>query len=393
MSATARLGAFFGAYFAYVGLFSPYLPLWLNARGFSPAEIGVLISPMQWARVFGPPAWGWLADHVRGPRGVARVIQIAAVAALIASLGLLTSLPFWPLFALFCVLSFFLSGQVPIAESLAMQAGGGSLKRYGRMRVWGSIGFIVAVLSAGPWFDRVGIDWLPASLIGALLILVVASALLPGREVQAAATRHRLMGQVLRDGRLRSFLLASFLMLIAHAPLYTLFSLWLHQQGYSTTEIGLLWALGVVAEIVMFQFQHRLFDRFSIGQCWVASYGVTAIRFLMIACSGGSLVVIIFAQILHAVTFGIHHSASMALIRQWFPAQAQARGQALYTMASYGLGGSIGGIAAGWLWEVVFPEFVFVVSAAAAVGGAIVAVIGLKAARQRAETVASPGHN
>jgi PPP family 3-phenylpropionic acid transporter len=290
-------------------------------------------------------------------------------------------------------LSFFLSGQVPIAESLAMQAGGGSLKRYGRMRVWGSIGFIVAVLSAGPWFDRVGIDWLPASLIGALLILVVASALLPGREVQAAATRHRLMGQVLRDGRLRSFLLASFLMLIAHAPLYTLFSLWLHQQGYSTTEIGLLWALGVVAEIVMFQFQHRLFDRFSIGQCWVASYGVTAIRFLMIACSGGSLVVIIFAQILHAVTFGIHHSASMALIRQWFPAQAQARGQALYTMASYGLGGSIGGIAAGWLWEVVFPEFVFVVSAAAAVGGAIVAVIGLKAARQRAETVASPGHN
>lgn len=96
----------FGAYFAYVGLFSPYLPLWLNARGFSPAEIGVLISPMQWARVIGPPAWGWLADHVRGPQGVARVIQIAAVAALLASLGLLTPLPFWPLFALFCVLSF-----------------------------------------------------------------------------------------------------------------------------------------------------------------------------------------------------------------------------------------------------------------------------------------------
>ncbi len=388
MSATARLGAFFGAYFAYVGLFSPYLPLWLNARGFSPAEIGVLISPMQWARVIGPPAWGWLADHVRGPQGVARVIQIAAVAALLVSLGLLTSLPFWPLFALFCVLSFFLSGQVPIAESLAMQAGGGSLKRYGRMRVWGSIGFIVAVLSAGPWFDRVGIDWLPVSLIGVLLILTVVSALLPGREVQAAAPQHRLIGQVLRDGRLRSFLLASFLMLIAHAPLYTLFSLWLHQQGYSTTEIGLLWALGVVAEIVMFQFQHRLFDRFSVGQCWVASYGVTAIRFLMIAFSGGNLVVIIFAQILHAVTFGIHHSASMALIRQWFPAQAQARGQALYTMASYGLGGSVGGIAAGWLWEVVFPEFVFVVSAAAAVAGAIAAVIGLRAARQQAETAA-----
>ncbi|MBU3720438.1 MAG: MFS transporter [Burkholderiaceae bacterium] len=377
MNAPARLGAFFGAYFAYVGLFSPYLPLWLNARGFSPAEIGVLISPMQWARVVGPPAWGWMADHVRSPHGVARLIQAAALAALVVSLGLLADLNFWSLFMLFCVLSFFLSGQVPIAESLAMQAGGGSLKRYGRMRVWGSVGFIVAVMLAGPWFDWLGIGTLPASLIAVLLLLVLASALLPHREVHDVLPRARLLGQVMRDRRIRAFLIASFLMLIAHAPLYTLFSLWLHQQGYSSTEIGLLWALGVVAEILMFQFQHRLFDRFTVGQCWVASYVVTVIRFLMIAFSGGSLLVIVLAQVLHAVTFGVHHSASMSLIRQWFPAQAQARGQAFYTMASYGLGGSIGGITAGWLWEAVSPEFVFIVSATAALVGTAVAASGL----------------
>jgi MFS transporter, PPP family, 3-phenylpropionic acid transporter len=115
-----------------------------------------------------------------------------------------------------------------------------------------------------------------------------------------------------------------------------------------------------------------------VGGSWVASYLVTAVRFLMIAFSGGSLVVIVAAQLLHSVTFGLHHSASMSLIREWFPAQAQARGQALYTMASYGLGGSIGGICAGLLWEWVSPEFGFVAASMAAVVGAWIASRALK---------------
>ena len=106
---------------------------------------------------------------------------------------------------------------------------------------------------------------------------------------------------------------------------------------------------------------------------------VTAIRFLMIAFSGGSVLVIVLAQVLHAVTFGVHHSASMSLIRTWFPAQAQARGQAFYTMASYGLGGSLGGIAAGWLWEAVSPEFNFLAAALSAAFGVFVAGRALRA--------------
>jgi PPP family 3-phenylpropionic acid transporter len=250
---------------------------------------------------------------------------------------LLTDLSFWPLFIVLCVMSFFLSGQVPITESLAMQTSKGNLRAYGRMRVWGSIGFIVAVMLAGPWFDRVGIDWLPASLIAMLGLILVVTFFLPHREVHDLSPAPTIVRNIFKEKKIQRFLLASFLMLLAHAPLYTLFSLWLFEQGFTRTEIGLLWALGVVAEIAMFQFQHRLFDRLSVGVCWVMSYAVTAIRFLMIAFSGGSLWVIVLAQLLHAVTFGVHHSASMSLIRQWFPAQAQARGQAFYT----GLGGRL----------------------------------------------------
>lgn len=363
-----------------MGLFAPYLSLWLNGRGFSPAEIGILISPMQWARVVGPPTWGWMADHVKGRHGVARLIQISAGLALVTSILLLMDLSFWPLFIVLCVMSFFLSGQVPITESLAMQTSHGNLRAYGRMRVWGSIGFIAAVMLAGPWFDRVGINWLPASLMAMLGLILVVTFFLPHREVHDLSPAPTLVRDLFRDKKIQRFLVASFFMLLAHAPLYTLFSLWLFQQGFSRTEIGLLWALGVVAEIVMFQFQHRLFDRFSVGACWVMSYAVTAIRFLMIAFSGGSLWVIVLAQLLHAVTFGVHHSASMSLIRQWFPAQAQARGQAFYTMASYGLGGSLGGIAAGWLWEAVSPEFSFVAASLAATVGVVMAWSALRIA-------------
>lgn len=378
MKSSTRLSSFFGAYFAYVGLFAPYLSLWLSGRGFSPTEIGILISPLQWARVVGPPAWGWMADHVKGQSGVARLVQVSALLAFLSAFLLLLDLSFWPLFFALCLMSFFLSGQVPITESMAMHAGNGSLKSYGRMRVWGSIGFIVAVTCAGPWFDRVGIAWLPATLMGMLMLVFIVTLLLPHREVHDLSIEPVRAKTIFADRRVRYFLFGSFFMLLSHAPLYTLFSLWLFEQGYSRAQIGLLWALGVVAEIVMFQYQHRLFERFSVGACWIASYVVTAIRFLMIAFSGGSLLIIVLAQLLHAVTFGVHHSASMSLIRQWFPAKAQARGQAFYTMSSYGLGGSLGGIASGWLWEAFSPEFSFVAAAGAALAGAGVALFALR---------------
>ncbi|MEN9772897.1 MAG: hypothetical protein RJA58_1540 [Pseudomonadota bacterium] len=381
MKPTSRISLFFGAYFAYVGLFAPYLSLWLNGRGFSPSEIGVLISPLQWSRVIGPPTWGWMADHAEGRHGVARLIQISAVLAVLSSLLLLFELGFWGIFLVLSLMSFFLSGQVPIAESMAMQATKGNLRQYGTMRIWGSLGFIAAVMAAGPWFDWVGIGWLPVTLSLSLFIVMVVTFKLPHREVHDLSPAPARVRDMLREKRIQHFLVASFLMLLAHAPLYTLFSLWLFEQGFSRTEIGVLWALGVVAEIAMFRVQHKVFERFSVGQCWSVAYVVTAIRFLMIAFSGGSVVVIVLAQLLHAVTFGLHHSASMSLIRDWFPAQAQARGQAFYTMAAYGFGGSLGGIASGWIWEAVSPESSFVFSAIAAVAGFGVTFLAMRASK------------
>jgi PPP family 3-phenylpropionic acid transporter len=370
--AARRVAAFFGSYFAYVGLFSPFLSLWLNGRGFSPAEIGVLVSPMQWARVVGPPAWGYLADHSPASR-VPRIIQWAALAALLSASLLLLNWSFWGLFAVLCLMSFFLSGQVPIAESLAMQTSRGDMGVYGRMRVWGSIGFIVAVMAGGLWFDWVGVEALPATMMLVLGLVALTALGLPAREVHAPDLSGSGVRDMLRQPKVRGFLWASFLMLLAHAQLYTLFSLWLEQNGYSRTQIGLFWTLGVLAEILMLRIQRPLFERFGLARAWSSSYAIAAIRFGLIAISGGNIWVLLVAQVLHAATFGVHHSASMALVREWFPQAAQARGQALYTMASYGLGGSLGGILAGWVWESVSPQASFALAAGFAGLGWLVA--------------------
>ncbi len=368
MSPLARLAVLFASYFSYVGLFAPYLSLWLNGRGFSPAEIGLLASPMQWTRVVGPPVWGALADRNHPDRLPKMLVACSMVALGFAGL-LLFEWSLWPLFAVLFAMSFFVSGLVPITESLTIKVTGGDLGRYGRVRLWGSVGFIVAVLLSGWLFDRVGIEALPFGLLLVLALVVLAARGVRTETVSAEQTTKLSYKEILARPTVKGFLLASFLMLLAHAPLYTLFSLWLEQKGYSRTEIGLLWTLGVLAEILIFQFQRHFFSWFSVATIWRLSYAVTVLRFVLISISEGGLLILLLAQAMHAVTFGLHHSASVALVRQWFPQAAQVRGQALYTMAAYGLGGSLGGIAAGSIWEAFFPEAAFWAAALAALLG------------------------
>ncbi|MGA1350819.1 MAG: MFS transporter, partial [Burkholderiaceae bacterium] len=174
MNPLARLAIFFASYFAYVGLFAPYLSLWLNGRGFSPAEIGLLASPMQWTRVVGPPVWGSLADRNHPDRLPKMLVACSMIALGFAGL-LLLDWSLWPLFAVLFAMSFFLSGLVPITESMTIKATGGDLGRYGRVRLWGSVGFIVAVLVSGWLFDRIGIEALPFGLLVFLTLLVFAA--------------------------------------------------------------------------------------------------------------------------------------------------------------------------------------------------------------------------
>ena len=357
-------GSFFFLYFAYVGLVSPYASLFFLDRGFNVIEIAVLMSMLQITRIVGPFSWGWLSDYLSNRVGIIRFC--ACLAALIfVCIFLLNS--YMAFFVWMFVLHTILSSLMPLGESATVHAlfkDNSFDKRYGRLRLWGSIGFIAMVLVAGELFQRKGIELYPIVGLIALTLLALMTFLLHEPKMER---RKMVKGEllfVLFNPDVRWFLLSGFFMIFAHAALYVFYSLYLSNLGYNKFQIGLFWALGVFAEVIFFYFQSKVLSRLDAEVVLQASFGVGIVRFALIALYPITPV-LIFAQILHAGTFAAHHSAGTKLLQRWFTGPLQARGQALMATISYGLGGTFGGVSAGWIWDAFQPRDVFVMSALA----------------------------
>lgn len=251
------------------------------------------------------------------------------------------------------------------------------LTHYGRLRLWGSIGFIVAVTLGGEVLDWHGIEVLPW-MAGAMLGLVLMASLRlretsPGRSQALPSVM-----AILRKREVLAFFTSSFLMIAAHASLYVFLSLYLAQIGYSKTVIGLLWSLGVVAEIGFFYYQAPLFRRYGVRTLLSASLLIAVLRFLIIGWGATSVPWLLFAQVLHAASFGTHHSASVMRMQRWFSGPLQASGQALYISISYGLGGTIGGLMMSACWDAFGASSVFLAAALLALLGLMAAVLSFR---------------
>ncbi len=330
------------------------------------AQIGVLMSLMQVMRIFGPNLWGWVADRHQQRVTVLRITATAAVAAFC---GMFLGQTFTQFFIVMVAVNLFTSAQGPLSEALMLAEMRGDLTHYGRLRLWGSVGFILAVTLAGPFLDWYGIRLMPWIAL-ALLAMVLMSSLRM-REFQHDDLYKDLPSvfALLKRREVIAFFTSTFLMIAAHASLYVFYSLYLAQIGYNNTVIGLMWSLGVVVEIVFFFYQAPIFKRFGVRKLMVASLLIAVVRFLMIGLGAQSLFVLLVAQVLHAATFGVHHSASVAMLQRWFPGPLQARGQALFTSISYGMGGTLGGLILGGFWDTFGAQSVYLVAALFALGG------------------------
>ena len=355
-------GSFFFLYFAYVGLVSPYASLFFVERGFSVIEIAALMSMLQITRIVGPFSWGWLSDYLANRISIIRFCACIAAAVFLCIYFLHSYIGF---FIWMFVLHTILSSLMPLGESATIHAlykDNSFDKRYGRLRLWGSIGFIAMVLVAGELFERKSIELYP--IVGSLVL--IALALISFCLHEPKMERHKMVkGEllvVLFDPDVRWFLVSGFFMIFAHAALYVFYSLYLANLGYDKFQIGLFWALGVFAEVFFFYFQSKVLSRLDVEVILQAAFGVGVIRFILIAFLPITSVLII-AQLMHAGTFAAHHSAATKLLQRWFTGPLQARGQALMATVSYGLGGTLGGLCAGWIWEVSQPRDVFVMSA------------------------------
>lgn len=343
-----RLSAWYFFYFAFIGAFAPYFTLYLQSLGLAAPAIGTLMALMLAMRLLAPNLWGWLADRI-GRQIV--VIRVSALLALGGFLLFFIARSFWALFAVMGLMSFFWSASLPLVEALTLRHLEGRPEQYGRIRLWGSVGFIVAVLGTGTWLDAASMSsllWVDAGLLGGVLLST-------GFLLDAPMPVSPRTAQSLRSGLMRpevlALLAACFFMAAAHSPFYVFFSIHLVDHGYDKTSVGALWSLGVIAEIVVFLAMPRLMQRVSLRVILMATFMAAVVRFLLIGWATGVVGLLLLAQILHGATFGANHAAAVAALNRWFPARQQGRVQALYGSISFGAGGMVGNVVSGAVWE------------------------------------------
>lgn len=339
------------SYFAHIGFFNPYLPLWLKDLGFGIVAIGLLTSVQSATRLFAPYGWGALSDHT-GER--VRLLRYGATVALLVSFALWFELGPVALALVLLLMFTHTSAMMPMSEAalahLVSQGGVFDARRYGRVRLWGSLGFLVTVFAAGAWFEHFGMVHFPHWTALTLLAVTVSVWLLPDLKEPVSASAAALpVWPVLRQPAVRWLFAAAFFHVLAHIGIYVFFSLYLDALGYSKTLIGVLWAVSVVVEIGWFYTQSRWLPRLRLSAWLVVCAAAMVLRMALTVGWADVLWVLLVAQALHALTFAAHHTACIALLSHHFPGRLRGRGQALYTVVAYGLPGVLGGVVGGLL--------------------------------------------
>ena len=353
------LAGFYFFYFASIGVFLPYWNLYLKHLDFSARQIGELSAVLLATKIFAPYLWGWIADHT-GKRLLA--IRLAAFIGMSIFSVVIVLRDYWPLLVVLAAFSFFWNATLPQFEAATMNNLGDNKHMYSRIRLWGSIGFIVTASLLAPFIENFGIQHLPW-LILAILFLTWSNTLFVSETSNGVqATVSASMLKTCLQPSVFALLVSCFLIQASHGPYYTFFSIYAEDNGYSRTLIGQLWSLGVIAEVAVFFYVHRWLPSLGAKTLLVIAMLLTAIRWWLIAFYVEYLPILIFAQLLHAASYGLFHASAIQLIDKYFSGSIQGRGQALFSSISFGLGGSLGSLMSGYTWNAIGPSYVFILA-------------------------------
>ena len=344
------LASFYFAYYAALGAFTPYWSLYLQSQGMGMAAISVLMSLWYATRIIAPSAWTTLA--ARSPRPI-RWLHAGCVLTIASFAAFLLPWKFAGLFTAMCAFCFFYNAVMPQFESITQSHLHGRTDRYGLIRVWGSIGFIVVVAGYGALIDRLGASTLPWLMLPLFAGLLASAFCNRYAEPPALAAREDDAGfrERLRRPEVIAFFAAAFLIQISFGPYYTFFSIYLGEHGYAPTMQGALWSIGVLVEIGLLFLSRRIFRRWGARRLLVFSLGITVLRWWVTAAWPDSLPLMVLAQMTHAFSFAAFFAAAMLLLAEYFPGRHNGHGQGVFYGLSSGVGGVIGALLAGQLWR------------------------------------------
>ena len=342
-----KLSGFYFFYFASLGVLIPYWSLYLKSLGFNSLAIGGLIAILPATKLIAPYICGWLADHTRRSMLIIRVTSILAL--LSFSLVFISQQLWWLTFTML-LFSFFWNAILPQFEAMTLNHLGNDSHRYSMIRLWGSLGFIVIVVLMGDLLQHDETDLIPLVVLIAFICISLSSFIVP-EKLNTAHAEHSSIWFVIKQPKVLAFLVVCFLMLCSHGPYYTFYTIYLQEQGYSSYMIGVLWAVGVLAEVIIFLLMHRLLPVFGARKLLIATLLLTTLRWLIIGFFVDDLSMLFLAQLIHAFSFGVFHSVGISLVHEYFTGSHQGRGQAIYSSTSYGAGVAIGSLLSGVVWD------------------------------------------
>lgn len=333
----ARLAFYYFAIFLIAGVHTPYWPVWLTARGLSASDIGLLTGIVMVSRIATGPVIALLADTAATRRTPIILLSCGAFTGFALFSG---AHSFTAILLITLLVSMTFPVILPLLDTLILDQA--ALRRidYGQVRLWGSLSFIGASMAGGWVLSNTGHEMILPMLLMGCAVTVAAALMLPGETRHAAAPARRGMDwraalQLCRDRRFLVFMAAGACIQAGHAVYYTFGTLNWQRLGVGDGAIGLLWACGVIAEIVLFAFSNRVV-------AWIGPIGLIALgggagvlRWTLMAFDP-SLPLLLLMQGAHAFTYGATHLGAMHFLNRAAPPHLAATAQAVYAGLSIG---------------------------------------------------------
>jgi len=369
-----RLGFLYATFFLMVGCYLPYFPIWLHWRKLDAGEIAVLIAAPLFMRILSAPLIGFAADLVGGRR---TIVIALAWGSLLSFLLFWAVSGFWQMLLIAILLAINSTSIMPLIETLAVSGIRTGALDYGRVRLWGSLSFVSSSFGSGLVIGKIGAEAVLPLLVVTTALLVVGAHLLPrdfgdrNRSVPAAprglklANAHGLM----RAPLFLLFLFAASLIQASHALFYSFGTLNWRALGISDAVIGVLWSVGVIAEVALFAVSGRI-----IAYCGTARLlmfaGLAATLRWGVMAFDPPLLILGPLQTLHALSFGAAHLAAIHFLTHAVPEDRAATAQGVYAAAAAGLALGIATIASGPLYDTFAGKAYGAMTALALLGAA-----------------------
>ncbi len=370
-----RLSSFYFFYFATLGIIVPYFGAYLSERGFTALEIGKLFAILNLTKIIAPFIWGWIAD-IFGKR--TRIIQVASFLAFVIFFGITFTNSFIWMALITFAYSFFWNAALPQFEVVTLNHLQKDTNRYSQIRLWGSWAFIFTVVGIGFAVEKYQLSYLPyIGLVGYACIFIVSLLVKETNRLSNKKPENNSFKSMVVNKNVIAFFVVGLLLQASHGPFYAFFTIFLREKGHSTDIIGELWAIGVVAEIVIFLMIHRMIPIFGARKLMLFALVAAVLRWWMTGAFASSMIMVAIAQLLHAGTFGIFHAVAMKLIHSFFSARYQGRGQALYTAICMGIGVALGNYFSGLLWNKIGGSGVFYLASVSALIAFVITLLFL----------------